>query len=307
MQGREIDLGPWTGPVGSEESQPPGQPSMINRPIFIVGCPRSGTSALKASLDSHPRISCGPEEGSLFWLARTDTDLARRRRQKAGVEEEAWLSLVRHLVEELMRPYAESLGKTRWGLKHPELATKIPWLDKLYPTCQVIHIVRNPNDVIASNQDLFGLSRSHRYGKRWVEFVRDAERDGRRLGRQRFKTVRYEDLVSQPEEILRDIVNWLGEPWSDEVLHSRARTHTYPPRLKPQPALAKMVSLHTNSVEKSVGAANLASLLFVKSKGSDLTSKFGYHVVLPSLGPVQKSHNRSAPISKTREFRVAQD
>jgi Sulfotransferase family len=292
MQDTETEVGPSTGPIGSEESKPPGEPSLIDRPIFIVGCPRSGTSALKVSLDSHPRISCGPDEGSLFWLAQTDTELARNRREKSGVDEEAWLALVRHLVEELMRPYAESLGKTRWGLKHPVLATKIPWLDKLYPRCQVIHIVRNPNDVIASNQRLFGLSRSHRYGKRWVEFVREAERDGRRLGRQRFKTVRYEDLVSQPEEVLRDIVNWLGEPWSDDVLHSQARTHTYPPRLKPQPALAKMISLHTNSVGKGVNGANLASLLFVKFRGSDLTSKFGYQVLLRSYRPVREGHNR---------------
>jgi protein-tyrosine sulfotransferase len=295
MQGKGTDLESSTDLVGSEEVQPPGEPSLVDRPIFIVGCPRSGTSALKASIDSHPRISCGPEEGSLFWLARTDTELARNRREKSGVDEEKWLDLVRHMVEELMRPYAESLGKTRWGLKHPELATKIPWLDKLYPTCQVIHIVRNPNDVIASCQKMFGVSHSQRYGKRWVQFVRNAERDGKRLGPERFKTIRYEDLVTQPEEVLRDAITWLGEPWRDEVLHSRSRTHTYPPRVKPQALLAEMVSLHSNSVGKGAKGANLASLLYVKFNGSDLTSKFGYTVVLPTgLGHERKRSSSSA-------------
>jgi hypothetical protein len=30
--------------------------------------------------------------------------------------------------------------------------------------------------------------------------------------------VRYEDLVLQPEKIMRELLDWLGEPWSDSVL-----------------------------------------------------------------------------------------
>ncbi len=282
MQGTGTGLGPSTGPISSADSQMHGEPSEVDRPIFIVGCPRSGTSALRSSLDSHPRISCGVEEGSLYWLSHTDTALGRSRRKKYGVEDDAWLALVRHLVEALMRPYAESLGKTRWGLKHPELATRIPWLDKLYPTCQVIHIVRDPSDVIASCQKKFGRARSHLYGKRWVDFVRRAEHDGRRLGEERFKTIRYEDLVTRPEEVLRDVVAWLGEPWRDEVLHSQVRTHSYPARLKPNPAHAETISLRANPTGGHVSADDLASLFFVRWKAPDLVRKFHYKLTLGS-------------------------
>ena len=34
---------------------------MSNKPIFIIGCPRSGTTLLRVILDSHPNICCGPE------------------------------------------------------------------------------------------------------------------------------------------------------------------------------------------------------------------------------------------------------
>jgi hypothetical protein len=40
---------------------------------------------------------------------------------------------------------------------------------------------------------------------------------GRELG-DRFLMVRYEDLVLDPETTLREVFDWLGEPWSDRLL-----------------------------------------------------------------------------------------
>ena len=34
---------------------------MEKSPIFIIGCPRSGTTSVRVILDSHPNICCGPE------------------------------------------------------------------------------------------------------------------------------------------------------------------------------------------------------------------------------------------------------
>ena len=34
---------------------------MTDGPLFVIGCPRSGTTLLRLILDSHPRISCGEE------------------------------------------------------------------------------------------------------------------------------------------------------------------------------------------------------------------------------------------------------
>ena len=160
-----------------------GEPSEVNRPIFVAGCHRSGTSVLRRSLDSHPRISAGPEETTLFWLARCDDELGQERRSGYGVYEEEWLAMVRAMSETFHLRYAASAAKTRWALKLPENVLVIDFLDKLYPDCQIIHIVRNPRDVIASNRRKYGPRKDSFYGERWAHYVRTAERLGPPLAR----------------------------------------------------------------------------------------------------------------------------
>ena len=41
------------------------------RLIFIVGCPRSGTTMLRLILDAHSNISCGPETDFLVEFGRS--------------------------------------------------------------------------------------------------------------------------------------------------------------------------------------------------------------------------------------------
>jgi Sulfotransferase family len=261
-----------------------GEPSLVDRPIFIVGCQRSGTSALRRTLDAHPRISAGPEEATLFMLKRSDSRLARDRRKGYGISEEAWLEMVRRMNGDLMRPYAQSQGKTRWALKLPRLALAIPWMDKVYPDCQVIHIVRHPVDVISSNQRHYGPSKSHLYGKRWVNYVRSAERNGPKLlGPDRFKTIKYEEVMTEPEKVLRDLIDWLGEPWSERILYSGKQTHRYPVGRKASLDQGTHLALNPNSIGRGSKDAGIVSVLYVKYKGSDMTERFGYDVkVLPS-------------------------
>jgi Sulfotransferase family len=258
-----------------------GEPSDIDRPIFIVGCPRSGTTILRLALDSHPRISAGPEEATLYWLQRNDNDVAGTRRAGYGVSEEQWCEMVRGIVESVQRPYAESQRKTRWALKHPELALVIPWVDKVYPDSQIIHIVRHPRDVIASNQRKFGPRKGVEYGDRWVRYVRSAETEGARLGSDRFRTIRYEDLASEPERVLRDTVEWLGEPWSEDVLWPHGRTHEFPVVRREK---SHRVSINANSIGRGRYGAPRLALTYVWLEGSDLTEKMGYKVTLASRG-----------------------
>jgi hypothetical protein len=196
------------------------------------------------------------------------------RREGYGVSEEKWQEMVRDMVGSIQLRYAESQGKTRWALKHPELANKLSWVDRVYPNSQVIHIVRSPRDVIASCQKKFGRDASVEYGRRWVRYVRHAEDAGKKLGPDRFLTIRYEDFASKPEIVMREVVEWLGEPWSDEVLRPYSRSHRYP--VMPTESQVP-VAIHTGSIGKGRGQLrSLPSLLFVRLTGNDLVERFRY-------------------------------
>ena len=146
--------------------------------------------------------------------------------------------------------------------------------DEVYPNSQVIHIVRSPRDVIASCQKKFGRDASVEYGRRWVRYVRNAEDAGKNLGSDRFLTIRYEDFAAKPEIVMREVVEWLGEPWSDEVLRPYSRTHRYPVVATESKV---PVAIHTGSVGKGRGELlSLRSLLFVRMNGNDLIERFGY-------------------------------
>ena len=226
------------------------------------------------ALDSHPRISAGPEESSLYWLAQTDDEVSSERREKYGVSEDDWHRTVRDLIGTIQERYAQSQGKTRWALKHPELANRLGWIDKVYPESQIIHVVRSPRDVIASCQNMFGRHAGFKYGNRGFRFVRNAERVGKVLGPDRYLRVRYEDLVTSPEKVLREVVGWLGEPWSDAVLRPHARTHRYPVQATDN---QKPISFNTDSVGKGKQSLiSLPSLLYVRFICNDLVTELGY-------------------------------
>jgi hypothetical protein len=243
---------------------------------------RSGTSVFRRTLDSHPRISAGPEESSLFWFAKADTEMDRDRRQGYGFDDEEWLDMVRRFVEEIYSRYAVSQDKTRWALKLPENALTIQFLNKLYPGCQVIHIIRNPRDVVGSNHRMYGPRKDAMYGSRWVEYVKKAEHVGKILGDKRFRTVRYEDFVSEPEKVMREVIEWLGEPWSEDVLRVGGRSHRFPARLKEQEdgPLAHHADIHSRSIGSGKSEVPIVPMLYVRLKGKKLAERFGYDVEL---------------------------
>jgi hypothetical protein len=196
----------------------------VSGPIFIVGPMGSGTTLLRLMLDSHPNIGIPPETGFMRgynalrftpfkWSGRNWTG-------RLGWSEEEFDALAREFYDRLFMRYAEHHGKRRWGEKTPLHTWHITDLARLFPDAQFVAVVRHPYGSISSNMTRF-RSRLARASAQWVQPVRELAAQTARLG-ERCVLLRYEDLVRRPEPLLRALLEWLGEPWSPDVLQHHA-------------------------------------------------------------------------------------
>jgi len=194
------------------------------RPIFIVGCQRSGTTLLRLMLDSHPNISCGPETRFLDDFAKLTSE-SWDRLSLYGFPKSYWLDKSAEFFDSFQAEYAKSRGKARWADKTPRYALSLGYLNELFPSCQIVHVIRDGRDVVASHRDRWGYWSAVKAVEKWPRYIRAARRVGERLPDDRYTEVRYEDLVLDTEASLRALLLFLGEPWDDAVLHPDAAPH----------------------------------------------------------------------------------
>jgi hypothetical protein len=193
-------------------------------PIFIVGCHRSGTTLLRLMLDSHRRISCGPETGLL-------SDLATLTRKNAGylknygLPEEYWDRKFAEFFDSFKRDYALSRGKSRWADKTPKYALSLEYILRLFPGCQIVHLVRDGRDVVASHRSRWGYWSAIKATAKWPRYIRAARSAGSVLPPNRYIEIRYEDLVREPEPVLRKLLVFLHEAWDPAVLDHTNKDH----------------------------------------------------------------------------------
>jgi len=196
-----------------------------NAPIFIVGCPRSGTTLLRLILDSHSNISCGPET---HFLTDLESVVGRywHRLEMFKFEKNYWHAKVADFFDSFQREYAAARGKGRWADKTPKYSVKLPFLDAVFPHAQFVHLIRDPHDVVASHRERWGYRSAATCASRtWREYVSSASGFGRTLPAGRYIEMRYEELVAEPESTMRRLLEFLGEPWEPAILEYDKHEH----------------------------------------------------------------------------------
>ena len=207
-------------------------------PIFIGGLYRSGTTLMRQILNSHPHIACGPE--SLLFrdneLERIYTYLrtiwARGLDPSYAFDPRTVDQVMAGLIHSVVLPYCQKQGKPRWANKTPETILFIDTLLALFPAAQFIHMIRDPRDAFCSVREKYCSEgeKAAKYTPRWA--TKTPELTAAEWCRQincglawrerpdRYREVRYEELVTQPEATLRPLFAFLGEPWAASVLEN---------------------------------------------------------------------------------------
>lgn len=123
--------------------------------------------------------------------------------------------------------YAAARGKERWGDKTPLYMQHLPLLERLFPTSQFVHLVRDGRDAALSFLDVARGIMTEAWGqprdavgfaRQWRTEVLAARTLGRRVGPERYLELRYEDLVAQPDEALRRVCAFASLPYEEEML-----------------------------------------------------------------------------------------
>jgi hypothetical protein len=206
--------------------------------VFVVGVGRSGTSLLQSMLNAHPAICFPPETAFLrrylasgmlerlygrYGADRVVTHLAAddmvsrlgfTLKQLGAIvarAEEAFTGA--KLYELLLRQYAARKASADWiGDKDPRSIEYLPVIHRFFPGAVVLHIIRDPRDVLASKKKA-AWSRN-RTSLLHVFANRVQLKTGRRLGRElfgdRYHELTYEELISRPEAALTSICSLLA-------------------------------------------------------------------------------------------------
>src|SRR4051812_27640801 len=115
--------------------------------------------------------------------------------------------------------YAESHGKRRYGDKTPPFLMHMRMLAEEFPEARFIHLVRDGRDVVLSLRDQkFAPSSFTGAAEYWAGRVRRARQAGERLGPARYRELRYEDLVAEPERKLRMLCEFVELDYTPAML-----------------------------------------------------------------------------------------
>ncbi len=189
-------------------------------PIFVMGSMGTGTTLLRLVLDSHDAIAIPPETGFMrAYKANRFIPFkwaGRNWNKRLGWSDEEFDVELGRFYDRLFMRYVEAHGKRRWGEKTPLHIWHWEAIARVFPDAVFVAIVRHPGGSIASNMTRweYGLTRAAEHFERYTrELLRMTAVQSRRT-----VLLRYEDLVLQPEPVLRDLIAWLGEAWSDGVL-----------------------------------------------------------------------------------------
>jgi len=218
-------------------------------PVFVVGPDRSGTTLMQAILGSHPHIAMPPKASNMwtyFYDRYGDLGVSRNFERcladilayphAAVLEPDAdqiraefrlGPATYARLFAVIHAQYARRLGKPRWGDRSTYVERHANEILAAFPTGRMIHMIRDPRDRYASSITRWsrGAGRVGGATARWLYSTRLARRNEARYP-DRYRIVRYEDLVVDPEGVMQAVCRFLGEAF-DPVMLSLEGAETF--------------------------------------------------------------------------------
>jgi glycosyltransferase involved in cell wall biosynthesis len=215
---------------------------------FLVGHARSGTTLLRALLDSHSELAIPWESYFIPSLYRKYAHIRPEALDLDGFVADLYTTpfkfwgipraeIRRALAHQTVTGYPDLIrgifahiarrsGKRRYGDKTPKYTGDIALIGSLLPEAKFVHIIRDGRDVALSLQQVaWGVRNVEEAARSWSRHVREAIAAGRRLGPERYLEIHYEQLVAAPEQTLTDVCRFIGLEFEADMLNYFQRAH----------------------------------------------------------------------------------
>lgn len=225
-------LANFFGALGDEEWRAPddGGKSPVGTHVFLVGFPRSGTTLLENVLGSHPDIETMEE---IECLNETAEDFMRK---KDGMHRLANMSAAE--LEPYRQDYWRRVSATGLNLKKPVFIDKMPFysvvqgcIAKLFPRAKILFALRDPRDVVLScfrrrlaMYEMTTLEGAARY----YDGVMTLSQVFRQKLALPVFDLRYENVVSDFENELRRVCDFIGVEFDEKMRDFTKRAATRP-------------------------------------------------------------------------------
>jgi tetratricopeptide (TPR) repeat protein len=200
----------FESPGGSDSEQP----------VFIVGMARSGTTLIEQMLSMHPEIGSAGELGD--WIISSGPLLGQARPDPETLRQVASAYLDRLTRGSSLRRFTE---------KSPQNYLYLGYILATFPGARIIHCRRDPLDTCLSIYTTpfnRGPEFAHDQGAlvdAYRQYLRVMTHWREMLPGESFLEIRYEELVSEPERIMRRILAFLGLEWSECCLQPENSIH----------------------------------------------------------------------------------
>jgi hypothetical protein len=216
---------------------------------FVVGCGRSGTTLVRAMLDAHPDMAVPDESYFPVWFGRrrsryeradgfavsvfVDDVVHHESFPRWGLDPDAVRSAIvgaapqtfADAVRAYYAAYAHAHGKSRYADKTPIFVLHLTLLAELFPEAVFVHMIRDGRDVVLSRvATSWGTDRFDFETLQWRSHIEAGRAQGAALGPARYREVRFEDLLDDPERVARELCELAAIQFDAAMLryHERA-------------------------------------------------------------------------------------